>query len=182
VRRPPSRRTTMVGAAFAVRARIAYANRITCYRDFRGLAASSGYSRAQGSGAGRARGERGPLHLPTPCPRARRAARARHFHEVVAPSYPLFVSHPPYTLALFTKMGVIRQAHAHLDLSVTSTTTPAGSAISSAILARDMSTANGGRKSEGRDDAARQLDITNRRPGRSYSAIRQMGLEAEATP
>jgi N-acetyl-alpha-D-glucosaminyl L-malate synthase BshA len=60
------------------------------------------------------------------------------FHEVVAPSYPLFVS-PPYTLALATKMADVA-AHAGLDLLHVHYALP--HAIS-AILARDMSR-NGG--------------------------------------
>jgi N-acetyl-alpha-D-glucosaminyl L-malate synthase BshA len=60
------------------------------------------------------------------------------FHEVVAPSYPLFVS-PPYTLALATKMAEVA-AQARLDLLHVHYALP--HAIS-AILARDMSR-NGG--------------------------------------
>ena len=65
--------------------------------------------------------------------------RARvHFHEVVAPSYPLFVS-PPYTLALATKMAEVA-AHCHLDLLHVHYALP--HAIS-AILAREMGNGNG---------------------------------------
>ena len=60
------------------------------------------------------------------------------FHEVVAPTYPLFVS-PPYTLALATKMAEVA-AQAGLDLLHVHYALP--HAIS-AILARDMSR-NGG--------------------------------------
>jgi N-acetyl-alpha-D-glucosaminyl L-malate synthase BshA len=61
-----------------------------------------------------------------------------HFHEVVAPSYPLFVS-PPYTLALATKMAEVA-AHAKLDLLHVHYALP--HAIS-AILAREMGKDNG---------------------------------------
>jgi N-acetyl-alpha-D-glucosaminyl L-malate synthase BshA len=60
------------------------------------------------------------------------------FHEVVAPTYPLFVS-PPYTLALATKMAEVA-AHAKLDLLHVHYALP--HAIS-AILARAMSAGNG---------------------------------------
>jgi len=67
--------------------------------------------------------------------------RARvHFHEVVAPSYPLFVS-PPYTLALATKMAEVA-GQAHLDLLHVHYALP--HAVS-AILAREMGNGNGGR-------------------------------------
>ncbi len=61
-----------------------------------------------------------------------------HFHEVVAPSYPLFVS-PPYTLALATKMAEVA-ARARLDLLHVHYALP--HAIS-AILAREMGNGNG---------------------------------------
>ncbi len=61
-----------------------------------------------------------------------------HFHEVVAPTYPLFVS-PPYTLALATKMAEVA-AHCHLDLLHVHYALP--HAVS-AILAREMGTGNG---------------------------------------
>ena len=61
-----------------------------------------------------------------------------HFHEVVAPSYPLFVS-PPYTLALATRMAEVA-AHAKLDLLHVHYALP--HAIS-AILAREMGNGNG---------------------------------------
>src|SRR5262245_38735579 len=61
-----------------------------------------------------------------------------HFHEVVAPSYPLFVS-PPYTLALATKMAEVAR-HCHLDLLHVHSALP--HAVS-AILAREMSNGNG---------------------------------------
>jgi L-malate glycosyltransferase len=61
-----------------------------------------------------------------------------HFHEVVAPSYPLFVS-PPYTLALATKMAEVAARH-RLDLLHVHYALP--HAIS-AILAREMGNGNG---------------------------------------
>jgi len=61
-----------------------------------------------------------------------------HFHEVVAPSYPLFVS-PPYTLALATKMAEVAR-HCHLDLLHVHYALP--HAVS-AILAREMGNGNG---------------------------------------
>ncbi len=65
--------------------------------------------------------------------------RARvHFHEVVAPSYPLFVS-PPYTLALATKMAEVA-GQERLDLLHVHYALP--HAIS-AILAREMGNGNG---------------------------------------
>ena len=60
------------------------------------------------------------------------------FHEVVAPTYPLFVS-PPYTLALATRMAEVA-AHAGLDLLHVHYALP--HAIS-ALLAREMSRDNG---------------------------------------
>jgi N-acetyl-alpha-D-glucosaminyl L-malate synthase BshA len=61
-----------------------------------------------------------------------------HFHEVVAPSYPLFVS-PPYTLALATKMAEVA-GQEHLDLLHVHYALP--HAVS-AILAREMGNGNG---------------------------------------
>ncbi len=93
-----------------------------------------------------------------------------YFHEVVAPSYPLFVS-PPYTLALATKMAEVA-ALAELDLLHVHYALP--HAIS-AILARDMTAANG-----------RQLkvvttlhgtDITIVGQDRSYLPITRYGIE-----
>jgi L-malate glycosyltransferase len=60
-----------------------------------------------------------------------------HFHEVVAPSYPLFVS-PPYTLALATKMAEVAK-HCRLDLLHVHYALP--HAVS-AILAREMGNGN----------------------------------------
>ncbi len=67
-----------------------------------------------------------PTRLALPRPRV-------FFHEVVAPTYPLFVS-PPYTLALATKMAEVA-THVGLDLLHVHYALP--HAIS-AILARDM--------------------------------------------
>jgi N-acetyl-alpha-D-glucosaminyl L-malate synthase BshA len=61
-----------------------------------------------------------------------------HFHEVIAPTYPLFVS-PPYTLALASKMAEV-SARAKLDLLHVHYALP--HAIS-AILAREMGNGNG---------------------------------------
>jgi N-acetyl-alpha-D-glucosaminyl L-malate synthase BshA len=72
-----------------------------------------------------------PSRLALPRPRV-------YFHEVVAPTYPLFVS-PPYTLALATKMADVAE-HAHLDLLHVHYALP--HAIS-AILAREMIDGNG---------------------------------------
>jgi N-acetyl-alpha-D-glucosaminyl L-malate synthase BshA len=72
-----------------------------------------------------------PSRLALPRPRV-------YFHEVVAPTYPLFVS-PPYTLALATKMAEVAE-HAHLDLLHVHYALP--HAIS-AILAREMINGNG---------------------------------------
>src|SRR5262245_5829487 len=60
-----------------------------------------------------------------------------HFHEVVAPTYPLFVS-PPYTLALATKMAEVAR-HCHLDLLHVQYALP--HAVY-AILAREMGNGN----------------------------------------
>jgi len=92
------------------------------------------------------------------------------FHEVIAPTYPLFVS-PPYTLALATKMAEVA-AHAHLDLLHVHYALP--HAIS-AILARGMSV-----------DAGSPLkvvttlhgtDITIVGQDRSYLPITRYGIE-----
>lgn len=72
-----------------------------------------------------------PSRLALPRPRV-------YFHEVVAPTYPLFVS-PPYTLALATRMAEVA-AHAGLDLLHVHYALP--HAIS-ALLAREMSRDNG---------------------------------------
>ena len=101
------------------------------------------------------------LELPRPCV---------HFHEVVAPSYPLFVS-PPYTLALATKMAEVA-AHAHLDLLHVHYALP--HAIS-AILAREMSTGNGVRLKV--VTTLHGTDITIVGQDRSYLPITRWGID-----
>jgi len=95
-----------------------------------------------------------------------------HFHEVVAPSYPLFVS-PPYTLALATKMAEVA-AHAHLDLLHVHYALP--HAIS-AILAREMSNGNGGRRKLKVVTTLHGTDITIVGQDRSYLPITKWGIE-----
>jgi N-acetyl-alpha-D-glucosaminyl L-malate synthase BshA len=101
------------------------------------------------------------LELPRPCV---------HFHEVVAPSYPLFVS-PPYTLALATKMAEVA-ARAHLDLLHVHYALP--HAIS-AILAREMSTGNGVRLKV--VTTLHGTDITIVGQDRSYLPITRWGID-----
>jgi L-malate glycosyltransferase len=101
------------------------------------------------------------LELPRPCV---------HFHEVVAPSYPLFVS-PPYTLALATKMAEVA-ARAHLDLLHVHYALP--HAIS-AILAREMSTGNGVRLRV--VTTLHGTDITIVGQDRSYLPITRWGID-----
>jgi len=104
-----------------------------------------------------------PSRLALPRPRV-------FFHEVVAPTYPLFVS-PPYTLALATRMAEVA-AHARLDLLHVHYALP--HAIS-AILAREMSRDNG--------SPPRVLttlhgtDITIVGQDRSYLPITRYGIE-----
>jgi N-acetyl-alpha-D-glucosaminyl L-malate synthase BshA len=93
-----------------------------------------------------------------------------HFHEVVAPSYPLFVS-PPYTLALATKMAEVA-AHARLDLLHVHYALP--HAIS-AILAREMS--NGGGVRLKVVTTLHGTDITIVGQDRSYLPITRWGIE-----
>lgn len=93
-----------------------------------------------------------------------------HFHEVVAPSYPLFVS-PPYTLALATKMAEVA-ARARLDLLHVHYALP--HAIS-AILAREMSTGNGMRLKV--VTTLHGTDITIVGQDRSYLPITRWGIE-----
>jgi N-acetyl-alpha-D-glucosaminyl L-malate synthase BshA len=93
------------------------------------------------------------------------------FHQVVAPSYPLFVS-PPYTLALATKMAEVA-GQAHLDLLHVHYALP--HAIS-AILARDMSVANGIRLKV--LTTLHGTDITIVGQDRSYLPITRYGIEA----
>jgi N-acetyl-alpha-D-glucosaminyl L-malate synthase BshA len=93
-----------------------------------------------------------------------------HFHEVVAPSYPLFVS-PPYTLALATRMAEVA-AHAKLDLLHVHYALP--HAIS-AILAREMSNGNGGRLKV--VTTLHGTDVTIVGMDRSYLPITRWGIE-----
>jgi L-malate glycosyltransferase len=105
-----------------------------------------------------------PMRLVLPRPRVA-------FHEVVAPTYPLFVS-PPYTLALATKMAEVA-AHAKLDLLHVHYALP--HAIS-AILAREMSRDIG----DGRLRVVTTLhgtDITIVGQDRSYLPITRFGIE-----
>jgi L-malate glycosyltransferase len=105
-----------------------------------------------------------PSRLALPRPRV-------SFHEVVAPTYPLFVS-PPYTLALSTKMAEVA-ARARLDLLHVHYALP--HAIS-AILARQMSNDNG----QGRLKVVTTLhgtDITIVGQDRSYLPITRFGIE-----
>ena len=105
-----------------------------------------------------------PMRLALPRPRVA-------FHEVVAPTYPLFVS-PPYTLALATKMAEVA-AHAKLDLLHVHYALP--HAIS-AILAREMSRDIG----DGRLRVVTTLhgtDITIVGQDRSYLPITRFGIE-----
>jgi len=93
-----------------------------------------------------------------------------HFHEVVAPSYPLFVS-PPYTLALATKMAEVA-ARNRLDLLHVHYALP--HAIS-AILAREMSNGNGVRLKV--VTTLHGTDITIVGQDRSYLPITRWGIE-----
>ncbi|HTR04374.1 MAG TPA: N-acetyl-alpha-D-glucosaminyl L-malate synthase BshA [Thermoanaerobaculia bacterium] len=93
-----------------------------------------------------------------------------HFHEVVAPSYPLFVS-PPYTLALATKMAEVA-AHAKLDLLHVHYALP--HAIS-AILAREMGNGNGVRLKV--VTTLHGTDVTIVGMDRSYLPITRWGIE-----
>jgi N-acetyl-alpha-D-glucosaminyl L-malate synthase BshA len=92
------------------------------------------------------------------------------FHEVVAPTYPLFVS-PPYTLALATKMAEVA-ASARLDLLHVHYALP--HAIS-AILARDMSNDNGTKLKV--VTTLHGTDITIVGQDRSYLPITRFGIE-----
>jgi len=93
-----------------------------------------------------------------------------HFHEVVAPSYPLFVS-PPYTLALATRMAEVA-AHAKLDLLHVHYALP--HAIS-AILAREMGNGNGVKLKV--VTTLHGTDITIVGMDRSYLPITRWGIE-----
>jgi N-acetyl-alpha-D-glucosaminyl L-malate synthase BshA len=103
------------------------------------------------------------LALPRPRPRV-------YFHEVVAPTYPLFVS-PPYTLALATKMAEVAE-RVHLDLLHVHYALP--HAIS-AILAREMSNGNGVRMKV--VTTLHGTDITIVGQDRSYLPITRWGIE-----
>jgi N-acetyl-alpha-D-glucosaminyl L-malate synthase BshA len=92
------------------------------------------------------------------------------FHEVIAPTYPLFVS-PPYTLALATKMAEVA-ANAHLDLLHVHYALP--HAIS-AILARGMS--NDGGAPLKVVTTLHGTDITIVGQDRSYLPITRYGIE-----
>ncbi|HEX9688821.1 MAG TPA: N-acetyl-alpha-D-glucosaminyl L-malate synthase BshA [Thermoanaerobaculia bacterium] len=104
-----------------------------------------------------------PSRLALPRPRV-------YFHEVVAPTYPLFVS-PPYTLALATKMAEVAE-RAHLDLLHVHYALP--HAIS-AILAREMSDGNGVRMKV--VTTLHGTDITIVGQDRSYLPITRWGIE-----
>jgi L-malate glycosyltransferase len=91
------------------------------------------------------------------------------FHEVVAPTYPLFVS-PPYTLALATKMAEVA-ASARLDLLHVHYALP--HAIS-AILAREMGNDGGKLKVV---TTLHGTDITIVGQDRSYLPITRFGIE-----
>jgi N-acetyl-alpha-D-glucosaminyl L-malate synthase BshA len=105
-----------------------------------------------------------PSRLALPRPRV-------SFHEVVAPTYPLFVS-PPYTLALATKMAEVT-AQARLDLLHVHYALP--HAIS-AILARDMSDHRGIRLRV--LTTLHGTDITIVGQDRSYLPITRYGIES----
>ena len=92
------------------------------------------------------------------------------FHEVVAPTYPLFVS-PPYTLALATKMAEVA-VHARLDLLHVHYALP--HAIS-ANLAREMIRTNGFRLRV--LTTLHGTDITIVGQDRSYLPITRYGIE-----
>ena len=104
-----------------------------------------------------------PSRLELPRPRV-------SFHEVVAPTYPLFVS-PPYTLALATKMAEVA-ATERLDLLHVHYALP--HAIS-AILARDMSNGNGRKLKV--VTTLHGTDITIVGQDRSYLPITRYGIE-----
>ena len=139
---------------------------ITCYPTFGG-------SGVVATELGLALAERGdevhfisyalPSRLGLPKPRV-------FFHEVVAPTYPLFVS-PPYTLALATKMAEVA-VHARLDLFHVHYALP--HAIS-AILAREMSVGNGLRLKV--VTTLHGTDITIVGQDRSYLPITRYGIE-----
>jgi len=139
---------------------------ITCYPTFGGsgvVATELGIALAEGGDEVHFISYALPSRLDLPRERV-------HFHEVVAPSYPLFVS-PPYTLALATKMAEVA-ARAGLDLLHVHYALP--HAIS-AILAREMSKGNGVRLKV--VTTLHGTDITIVGQDRSYLPITRWGIE-----
>ncbi len=139
---------------------------ITCYPTFGGsgvVATELGVALADGGDEVHFISYALPSRLELPRPRVA-------FHEVVAPTYPLFVS-PPYTLALATKMAEVA-ASAQLDLLHVHYALP--HAIS-AILARDMSNGAGARLKV--VTTLHGTDITIVGQDRSYLPITRYGIE-----
>ena len=139
---------------------------ITCYPTFGGsgvVATELGLALAEGGDEVHFISYALPSRLALPRERV-------HFHEVVAPSYPLFVS-PPYTLALATKMAEVA-SHARLDLLHVHYALP--HAIS-AILAREMGNGNGVRLKV--VTTLHGTDITIVGQDRSYLPITRWGIE-----
>ena len=104
-----------------------------------------------------------PSRLALPRPRV-------SFHEVVAPTYPLFVS-PPYTLALATRMAEVAE-HSKLDLLHVHYALP--HAISG-YLARDLVAFDGGSLKV--VTTLHGTDITIVGQDRSYLPITKWGIE-----
>ena len=104
-----------------------------------------------------------PSRLALPRPRV-------SFHEVVAPTYPLFVS-PPYTLALATRMAEVAE-HSKLDLLHVHYALP--HAISG-YLARDLVAFDGGSLKV--VTTLHGTDITIVGQDRSYLPITRFGIE-----
>jgi N-acetyl-alpha-D-glucosaminyl L-malate synthase BshA len=104
-----------------------------------------------------------PSRLALPMPRV-------SFHEVVAPTYPLFVS-PPYTLALATRMAEVAE-HSKLDLLHVHYALP--HAISG-YLARDLVAFDGGSLKV--VTTLHGTDITIVGQDRSYLPITRFGIE-----
>ncbi len=139
---------------------------ITCYPTFGGsgvVATELGIALAEGGDEIHFISYALPSRLALPRPGV-------YFHEVVAPSYPLFVS-PPYTLALATKMAEVA-AHSGLDLLHVHYALP--HAIS-AILARDMSLSSGVRLKV--VTTLHGTDITIVGQDRSYLPITRFSIE-----
>ena len=139
---------------------------ITCYPTFGGsgvVATELGIALAEGGDEVHFISYALPSRLALPRPRV-------SFHEVVAPTYPLFVS-PPYTLALATRMADVA-AHVGLDLLHVHYALP--HAIS-AILARDMTAGNG--LSLKVVTTLHGTDITIVGQDRSYLPITRFGIE-----